>query len=272
MSSWGPGYVQKRGHMLLPYHHFVGMSDYANEFFKLILSVFYAHQSNEFLFLFDKVNSVSTNIGLFEFTLKKNNYIRFLSYYPSQGFNIAERRDLLEPVIQRGHGIDKQSFFALFSQVFTLQDKIKQHIINLYNRYDVSLFDADKVGLCLQENATNFSHEIAKVAQFASRPGDSVSVFLSTSSRDQYKVFQSQCPTNWKCTSMWDTIPPVIQTEEQKIDALASFLGSLVALENCRHLIGSFHHPSFRFLYCKDAKYRTPSNITVLDGSSFSHF
>lgn len=272
MSSWGPGFVQKRGHMILPYYHFVGIGDFADEFFKLVRSIFYAHQTNEFLFVFDKINSISTNIGLFESTLKKNSFSRYLSYYPTQGFNLAERRDILEPVLQQGPRPDKKNFFPLFSTVFDLTDKIKQQIHTVYERYEISLFDGERIGVCLMEEMTDFSNLVPKLASFAPRHGDPVSMFVSTSSRDQYNSFRSQCPTNWKVVSMWDTIPPLIQTEEQKLDTLASFLGSLVALGDCSHLVGSFRQPSFRFVYSKEAKFRIPSNLTVLDGSSFSYF
>lgn len=272
MSSWGPGFVQKKGHMILPYYHFVGFGDYADEFFKFVRSLFYAYQSNEFMFVFDKVNSASTTIGLFEYTLKRNNVSRYLSYYPTQGFNIGERRDILETMFQRGYHPDKLNFFSFFTSIFELQDKIKEQIMSLYGRAEISLFETDRIGVCLDAGESDFSSLIEKLSTFAARPGDPLSVFVSSFSKDQATQFRNQCPTNWKVVSHWDTLPPVIQTEEQKLEILVAFLGALVGLSYCSHLIGKFQHPVFRFLYCKEAKFRTPSNTTVLDSSSFSYF
>ena len=272
MSSWGPGYVQKKGHMILPYHHFVGFGDYAEEFFKLVRSMYYAHHSNEFLFIFDKANSISPAIGLFESTLKRNAFSRYLPYYPSQGFNLSDRRDLLEPILQRSPFPDKHSFFSLFSSVFDLQDRIKNQIMQLYNRKEISPFDGERIGVCLQGGQSEFSSLIERLGQFAKRPGDPVSLFVSCQSRDQYILFREQCPSNWIIVSMWETIPPSILTEEQRMDALYSFFGSLVALSYCSHLLGSFRNSAFTFVYCNEPRFRAHSTFIVLDGSSFSYF
>jgi hypothetical protein len=272
MSSWGPGFVQKKGHMILPYYHFVGFGDYAHEFFKLVRSTYYAYNTNEFLFLFDKANSVSPTFPLFELTLKKNNYIRFLTYFPSQGFNISERKDLINPILQRAPQPDKISFFSLFASMFVLQDSMKEQIYKVYQRINISPTENFQVGLCLLEKQTDFSSIVAKLLRFAARPVDPISVFVSCSTREQYMKFREECPSQWSVVSMWEIIPPTIVTEEQKLESLYSYLGSMILFTNCSHLMGSFNHSMFRFIYCKEARFRTPSNITVLDGSSFSYF
>lgn len=272
MSSWGPGFVQKKGHMILPYYHFVGFDNYASEFVKLIRSIYYAYNSNEFLFIFDKANSASAGFALFESTLKRNNFSRFLPYYPSQGFNLSERRDLLEPVLQQGPRVDKMNFFSLFSSVFQLQDGIKNKIINIYARKNLSPTEYFEVGVCLVEGQTDFSSLIEKVTTFAKRPIDPLSVFVSSSSREQYRAFYEQCPSQWNVSSMWEMIAPIIVTEEQTLEILFAFIGSLILLSQSSHLVGSFKNSTFLFLYCKEAKFRIPSNLTILDGSSFSYF
>jgi hypothetical protein len=272
MSSWGPGFVQKRGHAILPYYHFVGFGDYASEFFKLVRSIYYAYSSNEFLFIFDKANSASSSFALFESTLKRNSYARYLPYYPSQGFNINERRDLLEPILQQGARPDKMNFFSLFSSVFELQDGIKEKIINVYARKAISPFNYFDVGVCLPEGQTEFSSLIEKLTKFPARPIDPLSIFVSCSTREQYMAFCKQSPSQWTLMSMWEIIPPILVTEEQHLEVLFAFLGSLISLSQCPHLIGSFKHSVFLFMYCKESKFRIPSNITLLDTSSFSYF
>jgi hypothetical protein len=272
MSSWGPGFIQKKGHMILPYYHFVGFGDYADEFFKMVRSAYYSYQAKEFLFVFDKVNSVSGSFCLFESTLKRNTYSRFLPYYPSTGFNLGERHDLLNPVLQRLPIIDTLSFFQVFSAMFQLQDSMKPKIIQLYQRKDHSPVDQFQVGLCLLNGETNFTPILEKITRFAERPIDPLTVFVSCSSRDQYNQFRDQCPSQWKLLSMWDVLAPTIVTEEQKLETLYASIGSLIFLSNVVHLVGSFKHSAFRFVYCKEQRFRTPSNLTILDGSSFSYF
>lgn len=272
MSSWGPGFVQKKGHMILPYHHFVGFGDYASEFFKLVRSMYYSYIANEFLFVFDKANSISPAFALFELTLKKNTHCRFLPYYPSQGFNISERRDLLEPILKQGPRADRIHFFGLFSSVFELQDQIKEKIQRIFQRKDLSPVQYFDVGLCLPPDQQEFTSIIEKLTKFAPRPVDPISVFVCSSTRDQYINFRSQCPTNWNICSMWELIVPVIVTEEQQLEALYAFIGSLIVLTQSPRLVGSFKNSSFVFMYCKEAKFRVPSNLTIVDGSSFSYF
>jgi hypothetical protein len=272
MSSWGPGFVQKKGHMILPYYHFVGFGDYADEFFKLVRSIFYAYNANEFLFIFDKVNAVSGTFSLFESTLKKNNYSRFLSYYPSQGFNVCERRDLLEPILQRQPPHDTLSFFQVFTSIFDLQDKIKEQIHKLYGKKNLSPLDPYQVGVCLVDGQTEFASLLETITRFATRPIDPLSLFVSCSSREQYLNFRSQCPPQWTLVSMWELLPPIIVTEEQKLDVLYAYLGSLITLSNTPHLIGSFKSSTYRFLYCKESRFRDKTYSTRFDGSSFSFF
>lgn len=272
MSSWGPGFIQKRGHMILPYYHFVGFGDYAIEFFKLVRSMYYSYLANEFLFVFDKVNSISPTFPLFELTLKKNNSSRYLSYYPSQGFNICDRRDLLEPLLKQPTKIDKVSFFSFFSMVFDLQTQVKEKIVRIYERKKLTLTEQFNVGVCLIEGQQTYDAILERIKKLANRPIDPVSVFVNSASRDEYIKFREQCPSNWTISSMWETIPPIIVTEEQKIDTLYAFLGSLILLSHCPHIIGSFKNSSFLFLYCKEERFRIPSNVTIVDGSSFSYF
>ena len=272
MSSWGGGFVQKKGHMILPYYHSVAFGNYADEFFKLIRSIYYAQQTNEFLFVFDKLNSITHTIGLFEFTLKKNNYVRFLPYFPSQGFDISNRKDILEQAFQKPPSPEKLLFFPLFASVFDLQNKIKEQITKVYARKEISLFDGNRLGICLHNGQTDFQSLLNKISPFAKRPIDPVSLFVSSSSREQYKEFREKCPPHWLLVSMWETIPPTLLTEEQQLETLYSFLGAVVCLSDSVHLFGSFQDPVFRFMYCKEAKFRTPSNRTVMDGSSFSYF
>jgi hypothetical protein len=272
MSSWGPGFVQKRGHMILPYHHFVGFGDYADEFFKLVRSTYYAYSANEFLFVFDKANSIQASYSLFESTLKRATYIRYLSYYPSQGFNLCERADLVNPILQRGPQHEKLSFFSLCSTLFVFQDSIKGHIYTVYQRKNLGFVEPYDVGLCLVEGQSEFSSIVERITRFAKRPIDPLSVFVSTKSREQYIQFRDACPKQWTVVSMWETIPAILVTEEQKLDSLYSYLGSIILLSQCTHLMGSFNHSIFRLLYSNEPRFRTPSSITVLDGSSFSYF
>lgn len=272
MSSWGPGFVQKKGHMILPYHHFVGFGDYADEFFKLVRSTYYAYSANEFLFVFDKANSIKAGYSLFESTLKRASYLRYLSYYPSQGFNLCERADLVNPILQRGPRPEKLSFFSLCSILFVFQDSIKTQIHKVYQQKNLNVVETYDIGLCLLPGQTEFSPILERILQFAKRPIDPLSVFVSTNSREQYLQFRGSCPKQWTVVSIWETIPEILVTEEQKLDSLYSYLGSIIVLTNCTHLMGSFNHSIFRLLYCKEPRFRTPSAITVLDGSSFSYF
>lgn len=272
MSSWGPGFVQRRGHTILPYYHLVGFGNYAHEYFKLIRSIYYAHQTDDFLFVFDKLNSITCTIGLFDSTLKKNNYIRFIPYFPSQGFDISSRNDLLVPVLQKLPSPTKLHFFPLFSSLFQLQQRTKEQITQVYDRKQISLYDSERLGICLQAGHTDFESLLKKISSFAKRPIDPLSLFVSSESREQYTSFRSQCPSHWLIVSMWETIPPTVLTDEQQLETLYSFLGALICLSNSSHLLGSFHDPVFRFLYCKEAKFRNPSNLSVMDSSSFSYF
>ena len=272
MSSWGPGFVQKKGHMILPYYHYVGFDNYASEFVKLVRSIYYAYHASEFLFIFDKANSANAGFALFESTLKRNNFARFLPYYPSQGFNLSDRRDLLEPILKQGPKHDKMNFFSLFSSVFQLQDGTKDKIIKIYARKGLSPLDYFEVGVCLLEGQTEFSSLIQKLTTFAKRPIDPLSVFVSSSSREQYRAFHEQCPSQWTVSSMWEMTAPIIVTEEQTLDILFAFIGSLILLSQCSHLVGSFKNSTFLFMYCKEDKFRIPSNLTILDNSSFSYF
>lgn len=272
MSSWGPGFAQKKGHMILPYHHFVGFDDYADEFFKLVRSTFYAYSTNEFLFVFDKANSIQSSFSLFESTLKRSPHLRYLSYYPSQGFNLRDRSDLLRPILERGPQNNKLSFFALCTTLFALQDSVRDSINKVYSRKGQNIYEQCDVGLCLLDNSTDLQSLVEKIRRFAKRPIDPLSVFVATRTRDSYLQFRNLCPSNWTVYSQWETIPPILTTEEQKLDILYSYLGSVHALSTCTHLVGSFHHPIFKLLYCLESRFRAVNGITVLDGSSFSYF
>jgi hypothetical protein len=270
MSSWGPGFVQKKGPMHLAYYHFVGFESFAAEYFKLIRSVIYTQNINEFLFVFDKVNSVSVSIGLFEYTLKKNDMIRFLLYYPTSGFHIGDRKDLLEPALQKRSIIPNvPNFFSIFVNLFKLQDKIRQAILQLYEKKEIPISSTERLGLCLHESV-DFKKYFEKLKHIPMQE-PSFNLFLS-GTRDQCESFKSQCPSKWIIYSMWDTLPSNIVTEEQKMDVYHASLGSLICLENCESILGSFHDPVFRFLYCKEGKFRDPKRGIVLDSSSFSFF
>jgi hypothetical protein len=269
MSSWGPGFVQQRGHINLSHYHQVGFGSFAEEYFKLIRSVMYTQSLKEFLFVFDKMNSASTSIGLFEYTLKKNNYIRFIPYYPSSGFSIADRKDLLEPSIHK-HIPDRPSFFSLFASIFNLQDKIKDSIHKLYDTKEVPMFAEKRLGVCLRDG-DSFDEIKAKIQPFLNQTKQSVNLFVSAG-RDQYRSFKQSCPSDWIIYSMWDTLPDTIVTGEQKMDVFYASLGMIVNLQHCDLLIGSFHDPVFRFLYCFEKKFRESSKRVVVDSSSFSYF
>jgi hypothetical protein len=269
MSSWGTGFVQK-GHMHLAHYHFVGFESFPAEYFKLIRSIVYTQNLNEFLFVFDKVNSVSVSIGLFEYTLKKNEFIRFLHYYPPSGFHIGDRKDLLEPALQKRSMIPNvPNFFSLFASIFKVQDKIKQAVLQLYEKKEVPIDSGMRLGLCLHQGI-DFKKYFEKLKQIPMQEY-SFNLFLS-GTREQCDSFKSQCPSKWIVYSMWDTLPSNIVTEEQKIDMYHASFGSLLCLDNCESIIGSFHDPVFRFLYCKEGKFRDPKRGIVLDSSSFSYF
>jgi hypothetical protein len=269
MSSWGPGFVQKKGHLNLSHYHHVGFESFAAEYFKLIRSVMYTQDLNEFLFVFDKVNSVSPSLGLFENTLKKNNYIRFLPYYPSSGFNVADRKDLVEPSIHKVVH-DRPSFFVLFKSIFQLQDKIKEAINKLYTKKEISILENNRIGVCLTP-IIEFQRYIDQIQKKTSPPNKPLEIFVS-STKEQYQAFKLICPSYWTLVSMWDVLPETIVTEEQKVDVFTASLGSLIALGQCEYILGSLDDPTFRFLFCQDGKFRDSTQGIVLDGSSFSYF
>ena len=269
MSSWGPGFAKPRTNVNLSHYHHASVGSFQEEYFKLVRSVMYTLNLKEFLFVFDKVNSVSSSIGLFEYTLKKNSFIRFLPYYPSTGFNIGDRKDLVEPAIHK-HVPDRPSFFKLFSMMFDLQDRIKQSIQKVYDRTEVPLFAEKRIGVCLSDKDDSMVF-ITKLRSYASNTSKSFNVFVS-SSKEQYQAFKQACPSDWIVYSMWDALPPLIKTEEQKMDVFYALLGSIYSLEHCDILLGTHHDTMFRFLYCKEEKFRNPSKGVVIDGSSFSYF
>jgi hypothetical protein len=269
MSSWGPGFVKSRANVNLSHYHYVSFGSFQEEYFKLVRSVMYTLNLKEFLFVFDKVNSVSSSIGLFEYTLKKNSFIRFLPYYPSTGFNIGDRKDLVEPAIHKNVP-DRPSFFQVFSTMFSLQDKVKQSIQKIYDKTDISVFTEKRIGVCISDG-DDVMISIAKLQTYLSNSTKLLNIFVS-SSKEQYQAFKQACPSDWIVYSMWDALPSIIKTEEQKMDVFYALLGSIKHLVDCYILLGSHRNTMFRFLYCKEEKFRNPMNGVVLDGSSFSYF
>ena len=270
MSSWGPGFAQAKGHRNLSHYHHVGFECFATEYFKLIRSLMYTQNLNEFLFVYDKINSVSVSIGLFDHTLKKNEFIRFLPYFPTSGFNIADRNDLLQDAFQRRALIPNvPTFFTLFRTVFSLQSTIKDHITSLYLKNEIPIYLEERIGVCLQEGL-DFSLYLTKLKSYLSEH-NRLTLFL-VGPRSLCEEFKSQIPTEWTVQSMWDTVPSNIVTEEQKMDVFHASLGVFVCLEHSKLVVGSFRHPVFRFMYCKESRFRDPSQGVVVDDSSFSFF
>ncbi len=271
MSSWGPGFSIKKGHSTLSHYHHVGFDVYAKEYFKMVRSVIYTHRMREFLFVFDKVNVYSSYLSLFEQTLKKNNYVKYLPYYPSQGFSIADRKDIVEPTFYKQQPPDQLDFFGLFRSIFDLQDKIKSRIYDLYNEKELPFLEIT-YSICLLPDEQDFSKLIERAKQFSLPPSGLKTACIHCSSRDQYLKFREVCPSDWTVMSMWDAAPFPVVTEEQKLDSLYCYLGSLVSIQQSKYLIGSFQSPSFTFGYCIDPKFRVPENHAIVDGSKFSHF
>lgn len=271
MTSWGPGFVQKKGHSNLAYYHQVGFESFAAEYFKMIRSIMYSQDSLEFLFVFDKVNSYSSYISLFENTLKKNNYIRYLPYYPSQGYNVADRIDLLKPIIDRGPRVDKPDFFKLFVSCFQLQQFIYEKINEMYAKSEIPLTDI-LVSICLLPDQNDFTSIFDCIQRFSIGSTEPFTVFVHSQRREDAERFIEQCPSSWIVYTMWKTIPKTILTEEQKKNELYSYLGSLLAIVYSRYLVGSHHSPTFRFGYAIKPDFRNQTNALVFDRSSFSIF
>lgn len=269
MSSWGPGFVQKKGVSTLAFYHQVGFECYASEYFKMIRSVLYAQQTLDFLFIFDKVNSYSSFVSLFEHTLKKNNYIRYLQYFPSQGFNLNDRGDLVNPVVQQGPKIGQPNFFQLFEMNFQLQDSIREKINNIYSKYDIP-YNATTLSICLLRDQQDFS-PIFETIQKLNIKGE-INVFIHSQRREDAERFSELCPSSWHVDSMWKTVPHAIVTEEQRKDELYSFLGSLQSIKTSRYLVGSHQNPSYRFAYCVNSHFRNANYGVTYDASSFSYF
>lgn len=271
MTSWGPGFVQKKGHSNLAYYHQVGFESYATEYFKMIRSILYAQDTLDFLFIFDKVNSYSSFISLFEQTLKKNAYIRHLPYYPSQGYNIADRTDLLQPIFQRGEKPNQPNFFKVFSSTFQLQDVVVEKIHNIFLSSEIP-FTNILLGVCILPNQEDFTSVFNAIRRLHIPPHEPMNIWVDSKSRDDAQRFFDVCPSSWNVYSMWKTIPNPVITEEQKRNELYSSIGSLKALSHSKYLVGSHQVPSFRFVYCLDTRFHSPSYCIAYDSTSFSFF
>jgi hypothetical protein len=270
MSSWGPGFSQRKGVNLLPYYHLSGMGDYAHEFLELVKSVKYAQNTNDFLFVFDVLNGVSHEFLLFQNTIKKNQFIRFLPYYPSSGFQLNGRQDLLEPVVHIRFP-DRPDIYQLAQLMFDFQDRVFEGAYTQLAELDVP-GGPYSVGVLL--HSPEYDDKILDIVRetLASDPPKDPMIFVQSPSYERYQEFLAKCPSSWTVHSVWKK-PHRFDTLEHKVKSLHLKLIEIKFLRECAILVGSMDQSITRLLYCLRRDMRegvTP--FRSIDGKAFTFF
>lgn len=270
MASWERVFSKRTGVQVLPYYHMSGCDGYAKEFFDLCLSVLYAQKTNDFVFVFDMINPVSAEFSYFQTTLKKNNFIRHLPYFPSSGFQLRGRQDLIQPILDDGKRPDKIFIYEIAKSLFQFQDKVREKYIEFFTRFEVPGDGSYSVGVCIS-SVPDIQNCLNKLGDI---PRDkTVSVYLQCPSRDLFEQCKQAFPRQWTVSSIQMTGELHTQTTEQKTTRLYAELGELMILLNCPILVGSFENPICRLMGLLSQKFREDRTaFRSIDGKPFRFF
>lgn len=269
MTSWGPGFPKPKGIQTLPYYHMTGFGSYAEEFFEICVSAIYAQDTNNFLFVFDMINSIGSDFLLFQNTLKKNSFLRFLPYYPTTGFNIKDRKDLTKPIVLRAPLPDKDDIYRIAPKIFDLQDKIREKNNLFFERYELQQQEYAAV-ICVSPNRED-PEPYLQAAQFL--PREPLTLYVVCSSLNTLERFQKVFPSCWKLESIHQTKELHTQTQEQKIQRLLLEIGELQRLRFAPHVIGTFDDIRCRVIGLLEKRFReTGLSFHAIDGKFFSLF
>ncbi len=269
MTSWGPGFAKPKGIQNLSYYHQSGFQSYAQEFFDLCVSVTYAQDTKNFLFVFDMINSVGAEFLLFQHTLKKNPFIRYLPYYPTTGYNIKDRTDLTHPIALRGAIPDKDDLFKIAPQLFHLQEKIREKNNVFFQKHELHAQDYAAV-VCVSPTQED-PQVYVQAMQFL--PRTERSIYIVCSSLEVFERFCREFPSCWQLFSIHMTRELHTQTQEQKINRMYLEIGELERMRSAPDLIGTFDDVRCRLAGLLEKRYREAnSSFHSIDGKFFSIF
>lgn len=268
MASWERVSAKRTGVQILPYYHMSGMDGFAKEFMDLCLSTLYAQKTNDFLWVFDVINPITTEICYFQKVLKKNNLIRFLPYFPSSGFQIRGRQDLIQPIVERGKLPDKIFIYDIARSLFDIQDKVRETNIMFFEKHEIPREGVYQAGILLHPSCTDFSVYLNKLGDI---PRDNtVFVYVACSNRETFEACKKAFPSQWNVISLHMTGELHTQTTEQKIKRYFLEIAELVVLRNCPILVGTFQDPVAMFMGLLENRFReNPTAFRSIDGKPF---
>lgn len=270
MSSWTTASSQRKGVQILPYYHQSGFASFAQEFFDLCISVTYAQDTRTFLFVFDMINSVSTEFLLFQNTLKKNMFVRYLSYFPSSGFNLKERPDLTHPIAERRPLPDKDHIFDLAPQLFQVQEKVHEITSKFFQRHELGQRDYSGIVCISPDNEDPMPY----LEKLQSLPRDSsVCLYIVAPSLEVFQRFQKAFPSVWSLESIHTTGDLQTVTLEQKIRRFYLEVGEFQRLHTAQFVVGSYRDVRCRLLGLLQKRFREQfGDFRSIDGKFFSIF
>lgn len=270
MSSWTSGVSLKKGVHSLPYYHQCGFSDFASEFFDLCISVTYAQDTKNFLFVLDIMNSVSSEFLYFQNTLKKNMLLRYLPYFPSTGFNLKDRKDLTRPIALQGPVVDKQSVFDLAPLLFTIQDKVRERANQFFERHELGKKEYKAI-VCVSPTCLDpipYLHQLSSVER-----NDTVALYIVAPSLDIVERFRKAFPPMWTLESIHTTHDLHTSTLEQKINRHYLEVAEFQRLYDAPIVIGSYQDIRCRLLGILSKRFREQfRDFRSIDGKFFSIF
>ena len=269
MTSWGVGYPKPKGIQSLPYYHMTGFGSYAEEFFELCISTVYAQDTNSFLFVFDMINPIGSDFFLFQNTLKKNSLIRYLTYYPTSGYNIKDRKDLTKSIALRGPIPDKDDIFRISMKLFELQDRIREKTSQFFAKHE--LHSTEYAAIVCVSPSMEDPHVYLQALTFL--PRQELNLYIVCSSLDTFERFRTAFPSCWTLESIHITKEIHTQTQEQKIQRLMLEIEELQMLRQAQHVVGSFIDFRCRVVGLVERRFREGNEFFhSIDGKNFSLF
>ncbi len=269
MTSWGPGFPKAKGVQILPYYHMTGFASYAEEFFEICISAVYTQDTNNFLFVFDMINPIGSDFLLFQNTLKKNGFLRFLPYYPSSGFNIKDRKDLTKPIALRPPVADKDDIFKIAPKLFDLHERIREVNSKFFSKHELHYSDYPVV-VCVSPTD---EHPSAYLQALHFLPREPLNIYVICSSLDVFEQFRKAFPSCWTLESIHMTKELHTHTQEQKIQRLFLEIGELQQLRSAPNVVGTYDDIRCRVLGLLDKRFReTNASFHSIDGKFFSIF